>query len=128
MDSISNIIIGLKNASNAGKATAVFPYSKIACSIMEVLKKEGFISDFSKKGKKVIRAIEVELKYVDGSPAISGVKRISKLSKRIYERSRNIRSIKSGYGSVIISTSKGLKTDKEARKEKIGGESLFGIW
>ena len=128
VDPISQIIINIKNANVAGKASTTFPYSKLKESIFEVLKREGFIKDFSKKGKKIIKTIEVELAYIDGKPRIEGVQQISKNSRRSYAKAKEIKPVLNGYGCLILTTPMGILTDKEARKEKVGGEVLFKIW
>ena len=128
VDPISQTIINIKNANVAGKATTTLPYSKLKESILVVLKREGFIKDFAKKGKKVIKTLEVELLYVDDKPRIEGVQQISKNSRRVYFKAKEVRSVINGYGVLILTTPKGILTDREARKEKVGGESLFKIW
>src|ERR1035437_5724229 len=101
MDSISNMLTQIKNGSDASKASVVFPYSKYKESILAVLQKAGFIKSFEKKGKKVIKTLEVELVYTaDGEPKIKGVERISKLSKRIYVGTKNVKSVKRGFGAM----------------------------
>jgi len=127
MDYISNLIINIKNASNSGKDSVSLPYTKIGGAIAESLQKEGFIETFSKRGKKV-KMLEIKLSYDGKTPKISGVKRISKPSKRIYKKAEKIYRVMSGYGRMIVSTSKGIMSDVEARKLKVGGEVLFKIW
>jgi len=129
-DKISNLIIGLKNASTAGKATVTVPFSKISFSILELLKKEGYVSEVTLKEEKksVKKDIEVEVKYENGEPAIHEVKRVSKFSKRVYKASKDIRPVKSGYGLLILTTPKGIVTDKFAKENNVGGEALFEIW
>lgn len=127
-DSISNFIIKLKNGGIAKQETVFFPYSKLVNAVAEVLKSEGFIAEIDKKGKKVSKSIELTLRYVDGQSAIKGVKRVSKPSKRIYYGTQALRPVRNGFGRLILSTPKGILTDKQARKEKIGGEALFEIW
>lgn len=128
VDSISNLIISLKNAQDRGLAEARAPFSKLNTAILEVLKKEGFISDFENKGKEVKKHIDVVLKYENGKPAISNVRRISRQSKRIYKSVDQIYPIKNGYGRLILSTPAGVITDVQARKQNVGGEVLFEIW
>ncbi|MEK7147983.1 MAG: 30S ribosomal protein S8 [Patescibacteria group bacterium] len=128
MDTISNFIIKLKNAGNAGLETVSTSDSKLKRSIAEVLKKEGFIKDFEEKSEKGKRVIVITLFSDNRVPKIKGVKRISKPSKRIYRKSSEIRSIKNGYGALILSTSSGVMTGRDARKAKLGGEALFQIW
>jgi small subunit ribosomal protein S8 len=127
-DPIADMIIRIKNASDSKKESVVFPYSKLKIAILDVLLKEGFIKSFGKKGKKVVKFIEVGLVHADGEPKIKGVDRVSKSSKRIYYQAKDIRPVKSGFGALILSTPKGIMTDKTARAEKVGGEALFKIW
>jgi len=128
IDSIANLINSLKNASQRGLETVTVPYTKMQNSILNVLKSEGFIADFEEKGKAPKKNLEVSLKYENGSPAIHGTKRISKSSKRIYKDVKSIYSVQSGYGIAVFSTPKGVMSDKQARKDNVGGESLFEIW
>lgn len=128
VDTIAQLIIGLKNGNVAGKATVVFPYSKFRESILETLKKSGFVGSITKKGKKVIKSLEVELVYENGSPKITDVKQISKYSRRMYVKAEDAHPVRNGFGSLIISTPNGILTDREARKAKVGGEALFKIW
>ena len=128
MDSISNMIIMMKNAGLAGNKTVVFPHSKLKSAILECLKKEGFISDFSKKVKKSGTFLEVNLIYVANKPKISEVQRISKQSRRVYFGMKDIHSVRNGTGILVLSTPKGILSGKEARREQVGGEALFKIW
>ena len=128
MDPVSDMIIRIKNAGDSRKESVVFPYSKLKVAILDVLAKEGFIKSFGKKGKKIAKFIEVTLIYEDGSAKIQGVERVSKSSKRIYNKSKDIKKVKSGLGSLIISTPKGIMTDKQAKTDNVGGEPLFKIW
>lgn len=127
-DPISDMIIRIKNASVSKKESVVFPYSKLKIAILDTLMKEGYIVSFGKKGKKVVKFIEVVLKYENGESKIQGVSRVSKSSKRVYQKSNDIRPVKNGLGRLIISTPKGILTDKQAKLEKVGGEALFKIW
>ncbi len=128
VDTIAQLIIELKNANVAGKATASFPYSKLREAILTTLKEIGYVGSISKKGKKVIKTIEVELVYVDGKSKIEGVKQISKYSRRMYLKSNEAHSVRNGFGSLVLSTPAGILTDRQARKQKVGGEALFKIW
>lgn len=128
VDVIAELINNLKISNLAGKASLTIPYSKFREAVLTTLEKEGFIKSFSKKGKKVIKTIEVELAYEDGQPKIQGVQQISKYSRRMYTGSDSIRPVRSGYGAMILTTPKGIMADKEARKAKVGGEVLFKIW
>lgn len=128
VDTISSLIINLKNANIAGKATVSFPYSKLREAILTTLEKEGYVKSVAKKGKKIIKTIECELVYAEGKPRITNVEQVSKQSRRVYQGTKEIRSVRSGFGSLILTTPKGVLTDREARKEKVGGEVLFKIW
>ena len=128
MDPISDMIVQIKNASAAGKESVVLPYSKLKLAILDVLMKEGFVKSFGKKGKKVVKFIEVILAYENGEPKIHEIQRISKSSRRVYQKAKDIRGVKNGFGVLILSTPKGIMSDKMARMEKLGGEALFKIW
>lgn len=122
------MLIMMKNASLAGHETASFPYSKMKNAIAECLKKEGYISDFSKKTKKGHPVLEVSLVYVDKKPKIADVERVSKQSKRVYFGMKDIHTVRNGSGLLVLSTPKGIMSGKQARKEQVGGEALFKIW
>jgi small subunit ribosomal protein S8 len=128
MDSIANMIIVMKNASLAGKEVASFPHSKLKAAILECLKKEGYVKDFSKKIKKGMPTIEVELMYGEENPKITHVERISKQSRRVYFGMNDIHTVRNGSGLLVLSTPKGILSGKQARKEQVGGEALFKIW
>lgn len=128
MDTISNFIIKLKNAGNAGLESVSVPYSQLKRSISEVLKNEGFIKGFEEKTEKGKKVLSISLISENRIPKIKGVQRISRPSKRIYRKSEEIRAVKNGYGALILSTSHGVMTGREAKKQKLGGEALFSIW
>jgi small subunit ribosomal protein S8 len=127
-DPISDLIIRIKNAGPVRKETVSLPYSNLKHAIAEVLKKHKFITSVEAKGKGVESTLEIGIAYDGIKPRVNGVERISKSSRRIYKGATDISSVQSGFGSMILSTSKGIMTDKEARKAKIGGEALFKIW
>lgn len=127
-DPIADMLIRMKNAGNARRATVSFPYSNIKSAILEVLEKAGYVKSFSKKGKKVTKLLEVELSYEKDQPKITDVKRVSKFSRRLYRGMREIYPVKQGYGISVFSTPKGILTGNDARKQKVGGELLFEIW
>ena len=129
IDSIANLINGIYNAQLRGHKVVRSPYSKLTFAIAEALKREGFVADVEKEGKDVKKHLDITLKYdAQGSPAVSGVKRVSRQSKRTYKGVDQIKPVKNGYGTLILSTPKGIFTDKQARKENVGGEALFEIW
>ena len=127
-DPIADMLISIKNAGNAGKATAVVPFSMIKESIASVLYKNGYIASYAKKGKKVAKTLELGI-AVDGKAArVHDVQRMSKPSRRMYIKAAEIKSVKNGYGLMVLSTPKGLMTGDEAKKAQVGGEVLFKIW
>lgn len=128
MDSVANLIVKIKNAGAVGHDTVIVPFTKLNLAILEKLKQNGYVKSFSEKSKKSVKTIEVELAYEDERPRIENFQRVSKLSRRVYEKASNIYPVKRGYGISIISTPKGVLTDAEARKARVGGEVLFKIW
>ena len=123
------MIIKIKNASLRGLLTVSFPLSKMTLSIAKILEKEGYLKDVIVKGKKIQKTIEASLIYDEKKqPKVTDVKRVSKLSKRMYAGVSDIRPVRSGYGILVLTTPKGILTDKQARAEKVGGEVLFKIW
>ncbi len=129
-DPIADLINQIKNAGAVKKASVSIPFSNFKLSIAEKLKEAGFVKAVEKKGKKVKKTLDITLKYNEesGKAFIQGVKRVSKPGRRIYRGFEDIIPVKYGYGALILSTPKGIKTDKEAKKEKVGGEALFQIW
>lgn len=129
-DSISNLIIHLKNSNNAGASSATFTFSKMKLDILKLLEKEGYIGKVKEVGKKdtAKKQIEVELLYTNKKPGIMGVKRVSHLSKRTYIKAKEIAPVKNGYGIMVMTTPKGILSGFEAKKANLGGEVLFNIW
>lgn len=127
-DSIGDLIIQIKNAGNAGKASISVPYSEFKFKVAEKLREKGYTKSVSKRGKKVKRYLDIELQYINKKPKITGVTRISKPGRRIYKKTSEIFPVKYGKGAMILSTPKGILTGEEARKGKTGGEALFKIW
>ncbi len=129
MDAIGDLIIRLKNAGAIGKPGVSLPYSAFRMAVAEKLKDAGYLGGVEKRGKKIKKTIEVTLKYDEaGKHAISDVKRISKPGRRMYRSVHQIMPGHYGHGALVLSPPKGVMTDKEARKENVGGEALFEIW
>ncbi|MFA5169179.1 MAG: 30S ribosomal protein S8 [Candidatus Paceibacterota bacterium] len=130
MDPIADMISSINNAQAVGKKQiAIYPYSNFKYSILELLKKEGLIENLDKKGRLSLRKIIIDLKYnTEGEPMITKIKKVSKQGQRIFSTHNELKPVKSGHGISIVSTSKGLMTNKEARKAKIGGEVICEIW
>ncbi len=128
-DPIANMITSMKNGALVSKKTVVIPFSKLKYSIAQCLKEHGYIAGASKKTEKNnMNVLEIELAYTDAGAKIHDVKRVSKPSRRTYLGVHDIRSVKNGHGMLVLSTPKGILSDKEARKEAVGGEALFMIW
>ncbi len=127
-DSISHLIIQLKNASRAGKDAVTIAHSNFTEKVAEALARKGYVKPPVKKGKAVQKTLEIGIIYTGGNPRITDVKRLSKPSKRLYKGYTEIHQVKQGYGSTFVSTPKGILSDDEVRKEKVGGEILFQIW
>jgi small subunit ribosomal protein S8 len=130
MDPIADMFSTIMNAQVVTKKqVSISIFSNLKFQILEILKREGFILDAKKKGKDPKKKILIDLKYnEDGSSALSSIKRISKPGRRVYVQYTELKPVRSGYGISIISTSKGLMTNKEAHKQKIGGEFIAEIW
>ncbi|KPJ57307.1 30S ribosomal protein S8 [Parcubacteria bacterium DG_74_2] len=127
-DPITDMLNRIKNAFLVKKEKVLIPFSNLKFEMAKILEEKKFIEKVTKKGKKVKKTIEITLKYIEGISAMSGFKRISKPGQRIYLPAKKIKKVKGGYGIAIISTPKGLMADKEARKQRIGGEIICEIW
>ena len=128
-DPVGDFINRIMNAGAVKHATLSVPFSLLKQSIAEKLKEVGYVESHEKKGKKIQKTLDVTLKYgTDGKHIVLGVKRISKPGRRVYKSVNEIFPVRYGKGALLLSTPKGILTDKEARKEKVGGEALFEIW
>ena len=127
-DPIADMLIRIKNAQARNNAMVVIPISKIKFALAKILEREGFINNVTEQKQNKKNNIEITLKYNEGVPVIQELKRISKSSRRFYAGKGKIPRPLQGYGIAIISTSKGLLTDAEARKKKIGGEVICEVW
>ena len=124
-DPISDMLTRIRNAGSAGHKMVTIPLSDLKFEIAKILKIEGYLEDFKKSGKGSQKVLEINLKY---PAAISEIKRVSRPGQRFYVKADKIKQFKSGYGVSIISTPKGLMTNKEAKKSGLGGEVLLEIW
>ena len=127
-DPIADFLTRIRNASRAQKVRVKIPASIMKVGLAEILKKSGYIYDFKVDEDDKQNEITVLLKYADGNPAIHGLKRISKPGLRIYAKSDELPRVLNGLGTAVISTSNGLLTEKEARKQTTGGEVICYIW
>jgi small subunit ribosomal protein S8 len=126
-DIIGDFIIRIKNANLANKEVVSMYSSKNKVAVADALARAGYIKSFSKNSTD--KMLDIVLNYKsDKSAKITGVERISKPSRRIYQGSSEIKPFKNGFGAIIISTPNGVLSNKEAVKQKVGGEVLFKIW
>lgn len=123
-DKVGDLLIRIKNGYMARLGEVIAPYSKLSMAICKLLKEENFIKDFA-KGERDIKII---LQYEDRKPVLTNVKRISKPGKRVYKGNKLIPRVYNGLGFAIISTPKGIMSDKSARKEGVGGEVMAYVW
>jgi len=128
MDTIGDFIVRLKNAGAVGHKEVHMPHSKMKEAIANKLTEAGYLTSVMVDGKDVKKTLVVSLKYDNGQHAIVDVKRVSKPGRRLYAKVEEIYPVKFGKGHLILSTPKGILTDKEAREAKVGGEQLFKIW
>ncbi len=128
-DPISDFLTRLRNASKARLDECIAPHSNLKESVANILKAEGYVADHSTgtdaQGHKTL---VVKMKYVDGAPAITGLKRVSTPGRRLYFRYTEIPRVLNGLGIGILSTSKGLMKDADCRRNKAGGELICNVW
>ncbi|KES10475.1 Ribosomal protein S8 [Snodgrassella alvi SCGC AB-598-O02] len=122
-DPISDMLTRIRNAQRANKASVIMPSSKLKVAIAKVLKEEGYVEDFVVTSETKA-TLEIQLKYYAGQPVIERIQRVSRPGLRVYKGSNDIPSVMNGLGVVIVSTSKGVMTDRKARANGIGGELL----
>ena len=127
-DPIADILTRIRNGNMAKHTEVKVPFSKIKESMANILKNEGYITGYEIKEEGNIRDIVVTLKYMDGDAVIKGLKRISKPGRRVYTSVESLPKVLGGLGIAIVSTPKGVITDKECRKHSVGGEVLCYVW
>lgn len=123
-DPISDMLTRIRNAQLAEKTTVGIPSSRLKVAIAQVLKDEGYIEDFAVRESQGKALLEIALKYYAGRPVIEKIERVSRPGLRIYKANRDIPKVMNGLGIAIISTSKGVMTDRKARASGMGGEIL----
>ena len=129
LDPIADMLTRIRNANSNKHEKVVIPQSKTKLAIAEILKAEGYIVNFTTVDSEQGKMIEVTLKYgPNGEKVIQGLKRISKPGLRIYSNAEQLPQVLNGLGIAIVSTSKGIVTDKQARKLNVGGEVLAYVW
>lgn len=123
------MLTAIRNGYAADKESVFVPYSKLNMEIAKLLQKEGFVKNVAKKGRKFKKILDISLLYKNGKATINQIKRVSKPSRRVYASFREtFPTRKSSRGIKILTTSKGIMADKEARKEKVGGEIIAEVW
>ena len=128
-DPIADMLTRVRNANSAHKESVEMPHSKMKEHIAEILKREGYIGDFSVVDATVGKTLTIELKYgPNRERSIAGVKRVSKPGLRVYAKTTNLPKVLGGLGVAIISTSAGLMTDKQCAQKGVGGEVLAYVW
>jgi small subunit ribosomal protein S8 len=129
-DTISDMLTRIRNACSVRHETTKVPSTRITRSIARVLKEEGFITDFEEVGELIHKHLVISLKYKgkNRQPIIRTLKRVSKPGLRVYSNRKDLPRVLGGIGIAIISTSKGIMTDREARRQGVGGEVLCYIW
>lgn len=128
-DPIADMLTRIRNANAMKYKEVAMPASKTKTEIARILKDEGFIADYKIRNDKPQKTLVLTLKYTNKKErVITGLKRISKPGLRVYTKSTDVPKVLNGFGIAIISTSKGIMTDKEARKESLGGEVMAYIW
>ena len=128
-DPIGDMLTRIRNAQQRGKSTVVSPSSRLRERVLEVLQAEGYIRGYSVTQQGNNQAeLQVELKYFDGEPGIREIKRVSKPGRRVYASVQELPTIFNGLGVAIMSTSKGVMSDSEAREQNVGGEVLCTVF
>jgi small subunit ribosomal protein S8 len=123
-DPISDMLTRIRNAQRAAKVSVAMPSSKLKLAIAQVLKDEGYIEDFAVAGEEKKPVLDIQLKYYAGRPVIERIERVSRPGLRVYKGTGEIPKVMNGLGVTIVSTSKGVMTDRKARAAGIGGELL----
>jgi len=128
-DTIGDFLTTLRNAQRAGKESCTVRFSKMRAGIAAILRDEGYINGFEiREEGPGHQFIDIALKYVDSEPAIVGIERYSRPGRRLYSKYTDIPRVLGGLGVAILTTSKGVLRDRDARREKVGGEIICKVW
>ena len=128
-DTLGDMLTRIRNGQTTNKKVVDAPASRFRKNVLEVLKREGFIRNFEEKEMRPgINFFEIELKYYNGKPVISEIKRVSKPGRRVYSSIKNLQKTYNGLGISILSTPRGIMSDNEAREANVGGEVLCTIY
>ena len=123
-----DLLTKIKNAQAMKKENIKVHYSKMDEEIVSVLVKQNYLDSYEKKGRNPKRILDIKLKYNEGKGVISGIKILSRPSRRLYLGYKEIKPVRHGYGLLVLSTPKGIMTGQDAKKAKVGGTLLFQIW
>jgi len=126
-DPIGDMLTRIRNAQKRGRSSVACPSSKMRIRVLEVLQREGYIRGWSETEKDGFKELDIELKYYDGAPVISEIRRVSKPGRRVYSAVRDLPLVRNGLGVSILSTPKGVMSDAEARSQNVGGEILCRV-
>jgi small subunit ribosomal protein S8 len=128
-DPVADLLTRVRNANSAFHETVSLPHSKLKAGIADILKSEGYISDWSVEDARVGKTLTLDLKYgPNRERSIAGIKRVSKPGLRVYAKSTELPTVLGGLGVAILSTSSGLLTDRQATKKGVGGEVIAYVW
>ena len=127
-DPIADALTRIRNANQVNHSNVLIPASKLKVELIKLLKEEGYVEDYEIKEDNGFKVIDVTLKYFNKKPVITNLKRVSSPSLRTYSKAKNLPRVFDGMGIAVISTSKGLMTDKAARNQNLGGEVLCYVW
>ena len=128
-DPIADMLTRIRNANAVSHPSVEMPSSKLKVALAKLLKEEGFIADYEVKEEGKFKNIVITLKYeANGKPVITKLQRVSKPGLRHYSKAKNLEKVLGGMGIAVVSTPKGLLTDRKARKENVGGEVLCYVW
>ncbi len=127
-DPIADALTRIRNANQVRHANVEIPVSKLKIELVKLLKNEGYVANYEIKEKGKFKVIDVELKYQGNKGVITGLKRVSTPGLRTYSKAKNLPKVYDGLGIAIVSTSKGLMTDRAARETQLGGEVLCYVW
>jgi len=126
-DPLGDMLTRIRNAQTRGRSSVLSPASKLRVRVLEVLQREGYIRGWTEVERDGVRELDIELKYYDGAPVISEIRRVSKPGRRVYSSVGDLRLVRNGLGISILSTPKGVMSDNDARTQNVGGEILCQV-
>ena len=126
-DPVGDLLTRIRNAQRRGRSSVQSPSSKLRVHLLEVLEREGYIRGFTEVEKDGRKELDIELKYYDGAPVISEIRRVSKPGRRVYSAVSDLPLVRNGLGISVLSTPKGVMSDTEARTQNVGGEILCRV-